>query len=243
VVIGAVKWTFLSGASAELSRATEAHLARLVAAGPSLPIGEARFGALLQSAFAPLPDGATREQAVQHNRAAILALGIALGHERLARFVGLDPKGGSVRAGIALRTGTTLRGREDWARHYCLSAALAVVESPFMSDAGGLLKEELDALARGSGFSFGDLAADRAGVRFAQAATASESVAQEMQRRLQRGFAVDDFFPDAADLPENLTTEQFRAIYDGVGSQRYRQVAGDIEARLDRCPALSVRRD
>jgi hypothetical protein len=243
VVIGAVLWTFLSGASAELSRATEAHLARLVAAGPSLPIGEARFGALLQSAFAPLPDGATREQAVQHNRAAILALGIALGHERLARFVGLDPKGGSVRAGIALRTGTTLRGREDWARHYCLSAALAVVESPFMSDAGGLLKEELDALARGSGFSFGDLAADRAGVRFAQAATASESVAQEMQRRLQRGFAVDDFFPDAADLPENLTTEQFRAIYDGVGSQRYRQVAGDIEARLDRCPALSVRRD
>src|SRR6185369_17651347 len=153
----------------------------------SLPIGDARFGALLQSAFVPLPAGATREQeqAVQHNRAAILALGIALGHERLARFVGMDPKGGSVLAGIALRTGTTLRGREDWARHYCLSAALAVVESPFMSDAGGIIKEELDALARGSGFSFGDLTADRAGVRFAQAATASESAAQEMQRRLQ----------------------------------------------------------
>jgi hypothetical protein len=241
-VVGAVLWIFLSGASTELSHATEARLGRLVAVGPSLPIGESRFGALLQSAFAPLPAGTTREQAVQHNRAAILALGIALGHERLARFVGMDPKGGSLRAGIALRTGTTLRGREDWARHYCLSAALAVVESPFMSDAGGIIKEELDALARGSGFSFGDLAADRAGVRFAQAATASESAAQEMQRRLQIGFSVDDFFPEAADLPENLTTEQFRAIYDGVGSQRYRQVAGDIEARLDRCPALSVRK-
>ena len=63
-----------------------------------------------------------------------------------------------------------------------------------------------------------------------------------MQRRLRSGFAVDDFFPQAADLPENLTTEQIRASYGGVGSQRYRQVRGDIEARLDRCPALSVRK-
>ena len=62
-----------------------------------------------------------------------------------------------------------------------------------------------------------------------------------MQACARSGFAVDDVFPDVADLPENLTTEQFRAIYGGVGSQRYRQVVGDIEARLDRCPVLSVR--
>jgi len=31
-------------------------------------------------------------------------------------------------------------------------------------------------------------------------------------------------------------------FYRGVGSQRYRQVAGDIEARLDRCPALTVQK-
>src|SRR4029434_337641 len=54
-VIGAVLWIFLGGASAEVSRATELTLGRLVAAGPSLPAGEARFGALMQSAFAPLP--------------------------------------------------------------------------------------------------------------------------------------------------------------------------------------------
>jgi hypothetical protein len=58
----------------------------------------------------------------------------------------------------------------------------------FISDAGGLLKEELDALTHGSGFSFGDLAADRAGVRFAWA-TDSETAALAMQARLQAGYA------------------------------------------------------
>jgi hypothetical protein len=39
----------------------------------------------------------------------------------------------------------------------------------------------------------------------------------------------------------NLTVEQFRLDYGGVGSQRYRQMVGEIEARLDRCNALSPR--
>jgi hypothetical protein len=178
---------------------------------------------------------------VQNNRAAILALGIALGHERLARFVGLEARGELVRAASELRKGTTLDGREDWPRHYTLSAALAVLENPLASDASGLLKEELDALTHGSGFSFGDLAADRAGIRFAVASTCSEADAIAMQARLQSGFVVDDFFPRASDFPENLTVEQFRQDYGGVGSQRYRQKVRDIEGRLELCPALSAR--
>jgi hypothetical protein len=237
--IGAALWIFLGGASAEVSRATEAYLRRLVAAGPSLPSGEARFGALLQTAFGPLSPMGAQGQAVPHNRAAVLALGIAIGHERLARFAGLDAQGELVRAASSLRQGTTLRGRDDWARHFALSAALAVLENPLVSDAGGLLKEELDALTRGSGFSFGDLAADRAGVRFAAAATHSEAAAKAMQARLQSRFTIDDFFPPAVDLPENLSVDQFRREYGGVGSQRYRQRVSDIEARLDRCAALS----
>jgi hypothetical protein len=238
-VIAVTSWGLLGGASVKLSHATEARLQRLVAAGPGLPSGEARFGALLQTAFASPPADTALENPVQQNRAAILALGIAVGHERLARLVGLDRDAEWVRQATELRPGTTLREREDWSRHFCLSAALAVLEHPLVSDAAGLMKEQLDALTRGSGFSFGDLAADRAGVRFAAAATHSEADAKAMQARLQSGFAVDDFFPQTADLPENLTTEQFRAIYGGVGSQRYRQKVSEIETRLDRCVALS----
>jgi hypothetical protein len=129
-----------------------------------------------------------------------------------------------VAAGVVLLLGVTLRGREDWAGHFCLSAVLTVLENPFVSHAGGVLIEELDAPARGSGFSFSDLAADRAGVKFARAATDSEA-ANAMQVRLQGNFAVDDFFPPVSDLPENLTVEQFRHDYSGVGDQRYRRKA------------------
>ena len=239
ILAAGLLWAYWPGVPSELSRATDAQLRRLVDVAPGLPSGEARFGALLQAVFAPMPSAAAQPTAVEHNRAAILTLGIAIGHERLARFAGLDRGSELVRAAAALRPGTALRAREDWARHYCLSAALVVVETPFMSDTGGLIKEEMDALARGSGFSFGDLAADRAGVRFAHAATDSEASAQAMQVRLRAGYSVDDFFPPTADLPENLTVEQLRRDYGGVGSKRYRQVAGGIEARLNRCAALS----
>ena len=76
-------------------------------------------------------------------------------------------------------------------------------------------------------------------VRFAVAATRSSEGAQVMQSRLRRPFAVDDFFPPIADLPENLTPVQFRSLYGGVGAPRYRQTVAEIESRLDRCAALA----
>ena len=136
-------------------------------------------------------------------------------------------------------SGATLRGRNDWSKHYAVSAALAVLEHPLISDAAGLMKEQLDALTQGTGFSFGDMAADRAGVRFAAAATHSAAAAEAMQCRLRNGFKVADFFPPVADLPENLTTEEFRRDYRGVGSRRYRQLTAEIEARLDQSPGLT----
>ena len=239
VLAAGMIWAYWPSVSAELSRATEVQLRRVVDAAPNLPEGDERFGVLLQTVFAPTPTASMQSTAVEHNRAAILALGIVLGHERLARYAGLDRNGELVRAAVAVRSGTTLRGRNDWARHYCLSAALAVVENAFVSDAGGLIKEELDALTHGSGFSFGDLAADRAGVRCAEAATDSEVAAVAMQTRLRDGFVADDFFPSASDLPENLTVEQFRREYGGVGAQPYREAIREIETRLNGCAALA----
>jgi hypothetical protein len=239
VFLGGLLCAFWPGVASDFSRVTDAQLRRLVAVSPTNSSGDQKFGVLLTTVFAPMPSSSPQLDLVEHNRAAILALGIAIGHERLSRFAGLDRQSELVRTVMALRPGTSLRGREDWARHYCVSAALSVVENPFLSDMGGLIKEELDALTRGNGFSFGDLAADRAGVRFARAATRSELPARTMQERLQKGYSVDDFFPPASDLPENLTMEQFRRDYGGVGTQRYRRAVSEIEARLDRCPALA----
>ena len=224
--------------SSNLSRQTQASLQSLVSASPRLPHGDARFGAAVQSTFTTAP-GPQSGSVVDQNRGAILALGIALGHEELARCIGLDQRSELIRNAVAVRSGSTLHGREDWSRHYALSAALAVLGHPLLSDAGGLIKEQLDALARGSGFSFGDLAADRAGIRFAEIATRSETDAKAMQARLQTGFVIDDFFPSITDLPENLTVEEFRARYGAAGSERFREQIAVIEQRLNRCAAFS----
>ena len=239
LVIGGALWLLSGGAPAALSRTTENYLKILVATGSAIPPGEARFGALMKVAFSPCSEDSGKISAVQHNRAAILALGIALGDGQLANFVGLYNDSGLVHKAALLRGGTTLRERADWPRHFCVSAALAVLEHPLVSDAGGLMKEQLDALTRGSGFSFCDFAADRAGVRFANAATNSEADAIAMQDLLMSEFMVSNFLPAVADLPENLTTEQFRSKYGSVGSQSYRQKIIEIENRLDSCVALS----
>ena len=233
-------WIAFPDVSSRLNRETRTRLQQLVAAAAKLPAGEDRFGVLCQAAFSPGNDASMRTGSIEGNRAAILALGIALGHEQLARFGGLDGRDPLVREAVAARQGTALHGRSDLVRHFCLSAALTILQNPWVSDAGGLAKEELDALARGSGFSFADLTADRAGVRFATCATDSESSAKAVRERLQRGLVLDDFFPPIADLPENLTLEQFRLEFGGVGHALYRQKLREIEERLDKCPGLVI---
>jgi hypothetical protein len=239
VVIGAVMWASFVGGSPQLRAATEEDLRRMVAAGPTLPPGDARFGALLQAAFAPSETNRADLSIIEQNRAAIIAFGIAVGHANLARFIGWKADSVLVQNAVAASQGTTLNGREDWPRHYAVSAALAVLQHPIVSDAGGLMREQLNTLTRGSGFSFGDLAADRAGVRFAFAATRSDIAASEMQARLRRGFSRKDFFPLEVQFPENLSLEEFRHNFGSVGSERYQSKVNEIEAALDRCSALS----
>lgn len=240
VVIGMTLWGWRADPPSALRYATSSGLRRLVAMDSSLPPdGDARFGLLVRAAFTAPAEEIAHTSAIERNRAAILALGIAVGDARLARLVGLERDTGLVRQAVMVGSGASLRGRDDWSKHYTVSAALAVLEHPLVSDAAGLMKEQLDALAQGSGFSFGDLAADRAGVRFAAAATRSDAAAQATQARLKRGFSVTDFFPSISDLPEELTVEQFRRDYGGVGSEQYHRATAKIEARLDSCPGLS----
>ncbi len=236
---GAALWVIFAG-GLQLRAATEEHLGRIVAAGPGLPSGDARFGALLQAAFATSETERTALSIMEQNHAAILAFGIAVGQSNIARLIGLKTDSVLVQNAVALSQGTTLNGRADWPRHFAVSAALEVLGDPIVSDAGGLMKEQLDTLTRGgSGFSFGDLAADRAGVLFALSATRSDAAARAMQTRLHSGFCQKDYFPLDARFPENLSIEEFRQKFGSVGSERYRSTVSDIDAALERCSALS----
>jgi hypothetical protein len=223
------------GSNEEMRQAVKSHVARLLHATPHLPDGERRLGAAVEVAFAWARERSATGSPVLENRAALLTLGILLGHPRLAGLVGPVVEGRDWPRAVPLAR-ATLRGRNDWAKHFFVSAALTVLSAQAPSDAIGLFKEELDA-GGGSGFSFGDLMADRAGTTFALLATGDEAAARALQERLAAGFRVDDFFPEAADLPEDIQDAELQSRYGGVGGPLFRTYAAEVERRLWNCPA------
>ncbi|MHB8899307.1 MAG: hypothetical protein ACYC6Y_11220, partial [Thermoguttaceae bacterium] len=216
------------------TRVYYAHLAR-----PLAGVAEQdRFAAMLRSAFALARTRSKKEDPALENRAAILALAILLGHRHIESLVGqvtdeqlLDQARRHVQF-------AQLRGRTDWSRHFMVSAALALVSSELLSNEAGLLKEELDAGEGGSGFSFSDLVADRAGTLFALAATRDEQAARRIQDLLADGFDLGVIFPEAADLPEGIPDPQLQSDYGGVGGTKYQAMITEIQRRLDQCQAL-----
>ncbi len=129
----------------------------------------------------------------------------------------------------------TLAGRTDSPRHFMISAALAATAGSPLSDAVGLYKELDDARA-GSGFSFNDIAADRAGTRFGVVAAGSAAGADKLRRAMARGLREPDLLPAIKDLPEALTQAEFTRRYGGTGQPAYQKMIAEIERRIAALP-------
>ena len=125
----------------------------------------------------------------------------------------------------------TLAGRHDSAQHYSISAALAATAGSPFADAVGLYKELEDSQG-GSGFSFNDLAADRAGTRFGELATANPAGAHKAQSLARAAFAEAVIFPNVKDLPEDMRQEEFQRRFGGTGGTAYSRLAAEIEQRV-----------
>ena len=129
----------------------------------------------------------------------------------------------------------TLHGRTDSPQHFSVSAALAAHAGGPLSDAIGLYRE-VDDSRRGSGFSFGDIAADRAGTRFGEIAAGSAAGARQLQQRIAAGIRETDLMPEIADLPEYMPEAEFKRRFGGVGAPAYQRIMQDIERRVAACP-------
>jgi hypothetical protein len=125
----------------------------------------------------------------------------------------------------------TLNGRDDFAKHFVVSAALAAHAGSPLADAVGVYKE-IDDARGGSGFSFNDIAADRAGTRFGEQAAANAKAAVKLQQRLSAGIREKDIMPSTQDLPEFMPEAEFKKRYGGVGAPAYNQMMADIERRV-----------
>lgn len=157
------------------------------------------------------------------NRAALMVLGM------VANGIGLSVLLPERAAELDRRPITlTLGGRRDFPQHFLVSATLAAQNGVSAADTIGLFKELADARG-GSGFSFNDMAANRAGTRLGALAVRSPD---KLQARLITGLAEQDFMPDVADLPEYMAEPEFRQRFGGPGSPEYERMVADIERRL-----------
>jgi uncharacterized protein YfiM (DUF2279 family) len=193
-----------------------------VPAGRSLPLA----GALRDLARTDEPTG---DDAPAENRALLVVLAAhALGKD--LRLLAPDAEA-APRRGARL----VLRGRADLAQHFLASAAVAAASGSAVSEALGLSKELADARS-GSGFSFTDLAADRAGTRFGELAVRSPDAARAWRARLAAEATEADFMPVVDGLPEYLSESELRHRYGEVGSPAYQEVLDDVDRRVSACP-------
>ncbi|MFI3179426.1 MAG: hypothetical protein QX188_07715, partial [Methylococcaceae bacterium] len=98
---------------------------------------------------------------------------------------------------------TFLYKRIDLAQHFIASAAITSSINGQIAKAVGEEKELNDANG-GSGFSFIDLAADKAGTHFGEIATSSPENALKIQKAMSEIKDYTDFMPDPRDLPEHM---------------------------------------
>jgi uncharacterized protein YfiM (DUF2279 family) len=169
---------------------------------------------------------------VAENRAAIIVLAFYANGKGLAEIVPAARQWPQ-----PFRRRVTLAGRDDFPKHFLISAALAAEAGTPLADAIGVYKEVEDSRG-GSGFSFNDVAADRAGARFGEVASNSPERARQLARALAAGVQESDFMPEVADLPEFVQEADFARRYGGIGGSGYNRMMATIEARVASRPLL-----
>jgi len=238
ISVGLFAWGTSTGVSDDLYEAARATGLHILENAEDTPDGDDGFAHLMQTAFTFAEDNSHGTNGVHTNKAAILALGVILGEEKVARVakrrIDLSRRGEM----SALRERITLRRRNDLARHFWVSAALAVLSSQKRSMTVGITKEMMDATPGGSGFSFVDLVADRAGTLFADAATKNAVSAYTMQLRVRDGVTIADFCPNIEGLPEGIPRDELQTDYGGLGGTKTNAIVADIQRRLATCSAL-----
>ncbi|MEY4718751.1 MAG: hypothetical protein RL563_1369 [Pseudomonadota bacterium] len=183
---------------------------------------------LLQPLFASAFQRSDEETAIQENRAVIIAVASYIYKHDLRRYLPVGLVYSKEYEVFAYK-------RVDIPQHFIASALLAAVDSSLLAEKMGIDKEFSDANG-GSGFSFIDLTADRAGKKFGEFAIASGNQARKLQAFMATSKDYASIIPNALDLPEHLDEVSFKARYQQVDSQEYAAQLQEIERRIRDLP-------
>ncbi len=184
---------------------------------------------LLKPIFALAFERSTHETAISENRIAIFAINNYVNFRENKKFLAISNNTPQPHYAVFLYK------RIDLAKHFIASAALTASMNRQIAQVIGEEKELSDA-KQGSGFSFVDLAADKAGTRFGELAINSPDSARKIQKMMSEIKDYRDFMPDPRDLPEKMTDSDFKNRFDFVGSQPYSELIKIIDQRIDSLP-------
>ncbi len=170
-------------------------------------------------------------------QAALLALAIYCGHARFEKVVGnVIPAEHRQQQSPCASSG--LGGRVDLRQHFAVSMGLKTASDAGFAFAIGEFKELLDATRGGSGFSFDDIAADRAGIHFAKRILA---VGPEEWRAVAAAIASEDaIFPSIEGLPSHMPEAEFKRRFGAVDSAAYKAMLREIDTRIARLPLFAL---
>ena len=167
--------------------------------------------------------------AVLENQAALLALGAFFGP---AHFDWLLGDGRSYALSRPAPGEVQLAGRFDLQQHFVYSAVIKALTNRELGLLAGEMKELLDTNPGRSGFSFVDLLADKAGLRFAELALQSEASARNLQAFFLQPRDDGDLLPVFESLHEGIQYEQFLSYYVDLDSVAYQQQLALIQQKL-----------
>jgi hypothetical protein len=206
-----------------------AYQERLAAVSRSLKAKNVSLTELLVPLFSFAAERSSDDNAIAENRAAILLLTLYVNGHSLETILP-EAKNWSRPA----RHDVLLSHRNDFPKHFIVSAALAAKAGGPLADAVGIYKEIEDSRG-GSGFSFNDIAADRAGTRFGEYAASSASARKLLQQQ-RAGISEKDLMPATEDLPEFLSEGEFIRRFGGVDGPEYKKMMAKIESRIAALP-------
>jgi len=202
---------------------------RLVEVSQTLPGKNASMTELLVPIFKLAAERSDSQPATAESRAAIFVLMIYINGRSLDKLV---PEAESWPR--PAKHGISLNQRDDFPKHFIVSAALAANAGTPLADAVGLYKEIEDSRG-GSGFSFNDIAADRAGTKFGEYAAHSAN-ARTLHKKLRAGIKERDIMPATADLPEFMQAAEFKRRFGGIEGAEYKKMMADIDRRIAALP-------
>jgi hypothetical protein len=199
------------------------------------PVWRLSLAELLKPLFELAYQRSTLKNAIEENKMAIMAINDYVNKKETKKFLSTP----ALKPAPGKQYSAFLYKRIDLAQHFIGSAAITASVNGQVARVAGEEKELSDAQG-GSGFSFIDLAADKAGTRFGEMATSSPETARKIQKAMSEIKDYSDFMPDPRDLPEHMDAAEFKQRYQFIDSPAYHEVSKLIDARIAATPIYSI---